>query len=218
MGSGGVSMQWPEASTQNDLLQEADEIRGSSESLRSQFRHQLETAKALRDGLLNASALIESRASTRLAETVKLLTYVSLFYLPLAFCAALWAIPNITDKSTRNPFIVTAVVVGFVTYAIVFNLDNIARSCSRVYLGRRTRLVNQMQNNATSPYWRERGASLEVFQPNEDYRTSSKWWVVAYQVQTWARQVKWWIKTRGRGEQDNQSNAGAQGEKVEATP
>ena len=36
--------------------------------------------------LFSASAVIESRASTRLGENVKLLTYVSIFYLPLAFC------------------------------------------------------------------------------------------------------------------------------------
>ena len=35
--------------------------------------------------LFNASAVIESRASTRLGENVKLLTFVSIFFLPLAF-------------------------------------------------------------------------------------------------------------------------------------
>lgn len=37
--------------------------------------------------LFNASALIESRSSTRLGQNVKLLTYVSIVYPPLAFCA-----------------------------------------------------------------------------------------------------------------------------------
>lgn len=35
--------------------------------------------------LFNASAVIESRASTRLGENVKLLTFVSIFFLPLTF-------------------------------------------------------------------------------------------------------------------------------------
>jgi hypothetical protein len=35
--------------------------------------------------LFNASGVVESRASTRLGEIVKLLTYVSIFYLPLSF-------------------------------------------------------------------------------------------------------------------------------------
>lgn len=67
------------------------------------FRQKLIATKALRDAvstssknrvilaylryqLFNASAVIESRASTRLGENVKLLTYVSIFFLPLAFC------------------------------------------------------------------------------------------------------------------------------------
>lgn len=37
--------------------------------------------------LFSASIVVESRLSTRLAQNVKLLTYVSIFYLPLAFCA-----------------------------------------------------------------------------------------------------------------------------------
>ena len=35
--------------------------------------------------LFTASGVVESRASTRLGEIVKLLTYVSIFYLPLTF-------------------------------------------------------------------------------------------------------------------------------------
>jgi hypothetical protein len=69
------------------------------------FRDLREEAKALRDGvslqvanfktihitdgseqLFSASSVMESRASTRLGENVKLLTYVSIFFLPLSFC------------------------------------------------------------------------------------------------------------------------------------
>ncbi|KAF7948502.1 uncharacterized protein EAE97_003913 [Botrytis byssoidea] len=73
----------------NDLANRIDVEVESLINWQSQFKHQQETAQAYRDGLFNASALMESRASTRLGENVKLLTYVSIFYLPLAFCAAL---------------------------------------------------------------------------------------------------------------------------------
>ena len=52
---------------------------------RETFRQKLVSIKALRDALFNASAVIESRASTRLGENVKLLTFVSIFFLPLSF-------------------------------------------------------------------------------------------------------------------------------------
>lgn len=36
--------------------------------------------------LFSASAVMESRASTQLGENIKLLTFVSIFFLPLTFC------------------------------------------------------------------------------------------------------------------------------------
>ena len=68
---------------------------------RESFKQKLASTKALRDAvrypaimlctranifqLFNASAVIESRASTKLGENIKLLTFVSIFFLPLAF-------------------------------------------------------------------------------------------------------------------------------------
>ncbi|THX19491.1 hypothetical protein D6D12_10690 [Aureobasidium pullulans] len=54
-----------------------------------------ERVKALRDGLFNASAVLESRAANRLSENVKLLTYPSewllLWYLFEAIFAPIWS-------------------------------------------------------------------------------------------------------------------------------
>jgi hypothetical protein len=91
-------------------VRECNAIQVHLEELKEQFSEQRTKAIALRDGvsplsptpfhslpfmisepsntfqLFSASAVMESRASTRLGENVKLLTYVSTFYLPLAFC------------------------------------------------------------------------------------------------------------------------------------
>jgi hypothetical protein len=75
------------------------------QAIQVRFRDLREEAKALRDGvsfqvancktvhttdavkqLFSASSVMESRASTRPGENVKLLTYVSIFFLPLSFC------------------------------------------------------------------------------------------------------------------------------------
>lgn len=73
-------------------------------AIEARFQSQKARAEALRDGvsfitnteirlsltifkLFNASVVVERRLSTRLAQNVKLLTYVSIFYLLLAFCA-----------------------------------------------------------------------------------------------------------------------------------
>ncbi|KAH8693491.1 hypothetical protein GQ44DRAFT_695114 [Phaeosphaeriaceae sp. PMI808] len=171
------------------LDQATEGIRENLESLRSRFTTQLETVKALRDGLFNASALIESRASTKLGENVKLLTYVSIFYLPLAFCAALWAIPNINQGSTRNPLIITAIIVGFVTYVIVFNLGNLAELSGRLYYNWKANLVKAMQEDS-SEHWNELGQRFEEFRPNNDRKRPSEWRMVLYQMRMLTRKRK----------------------------
>ncbi|KAF2184726.1 hypothetical protein K469DRAFT_578976 [Zopfia rhizophila CBS 207.26] len=171
------------------LDQSAEGIRENLEILRSRFKNQLETVKALRDGLFNASALIESRAATKLGENVKLLTYVSIFYLPLAFCAALWAIPNINQGSTRDPLIVTAIIVGFATYVIVFNLENIAGLSGRIYHNWRANLVKVMQEDS-SQEWKTLGQRFEEFRPNNDRKRPSEWRIVLYQMRMLMRKHK----------------------------
>ena len=96
------------------------------------FRQKLTATKALRDAvstsshnwvplaypryqLFNASAVIESRASTRLGENVKLLTYVSIFFLPLAFCT----VSKICSKSIAS-------VAGY-KFSFSFPPDSYAR-------------------------------------------------------------------------------------------
>ncbi|KAH0499696.1 hypothetical protein TgHK011_006871 [Trichoderma gracile] len=79
------------------------------------------------------SSIREARTGTRLGQNVMLLTYVSIFYLPLGFCAALWAIPNITDSSTRLPFAFTALFISLLTLLVTFNMEIIAASLQKGY-------------------------------------------------------------------------------------
>ncbi|PCH05679.1 Hypothetical protein PENO1_021120 [Penicillium occitanis (nom. inval.)] len=124
------------------------------------------------------ASINESRVSTRLGHNVMLFTYVSIFYLPLAFCAAIWAIPNIADSDTRNPFIITSVIVGFITLLISFNLENITTLGWRLYEGWRTTVVKDMQF-VDDDLWRERGNRLESIN-NPSSSLPSEWWLVGY--------------------------------------
>ncbi|KAF7949160.1 hypothetical protein EAE96_008328 [Botrytis aclada] len=182
-----------------NLVKEIDVQVESLINCQSQFKHQQETAQAFRDGLFNASALMESRASTRLGENVKLLTYVSIFYLPLAFCAALWAIPNITSSGTRSPFILTTILVGFVTYMIVFNLGNIVDQSKRIYEPFKSKVIKQARraqqtgSPSTSSLpktptefeskWEKRTKRFEsTFGPKKGDGEPSEWWIPIYSV------------------------------------
>ncbi|KAJ6779951.1 hypothetical protein PWT90_06597 [Aphanocladium album] len=166
---------------------ETENVRQGLEYLRAEFKAKQIKVQGLRDGLFNASALMESRSSTRLGMNVQLLTYVSIFYLPLAFCAALWAIPNITDGGTRSPFIATAILVGAATYAIVFNLENIAGFFGELYQGRKERLLHGMKNDSKE-FWHDVGDRFEEFPPSEE-RKPSEWWLLRYAVSSLFRRV-----------------------------
>ncbi|CZR59443.1 uncharacterized protein PAC_09335 [Phialocephala subalpina] len=93
--------------------------------LRFRFREKLDTVHLLRDGLFRATTLQESKKTTRLTENVSLLTYVSIFFMPLAFCTSLWSITDILPKSRLA---IVAPIFAVTTYIIVITLskrDNI---------------------------------------------------------------------------------------------
>ncbi|KAM0460764.1 hypothetical protein ACHAO4_001556 [Trichoderma viride] len=133
-------------------------------------------------------ALIESRSSTRLGQNVKLLTYVSIVYPPLAFCAALWAVPDISNNDTRTPFIITTILVGCATYIVVFNLENIVDIMRKSYTGYRSRLLENMSEDHDS-YWQSLRERFEEFPPNNEQRKPSEWWIIRYQIQKWFRRA-----------------------------
>jgi hypothetical protein len=95
---------------------------------------------------------------------------------------ALWAIPDITDSATRNPFVITAVFVGLLTYLIVFNLENIASRVGGTFRKRRETLLEEMRDDPNT-IWKSRRAAFEMFPPPADRKTPSEWWLVWYQIQ-----------------------------------
>jgi hypothetical protein len=59
--------------------------------------------------------------STKLGENIKLLTFVSIFFLPLSFCTSLWSVSD--DVFPLSAFVVTMPVMAIVTYVVSLNLD-----------------------------------------------------------------------------------------------
>lgn len=109
------------------------------EALRVRFTQKREEAVALRDGLFNASAVMESRMSTKLGENIKLLTFVSIFFLPLSFCTvsflvfsqrmgididekqSLWSVND--EIFSLTALAATMPVLSVLTYVITLRLD-----------------------------------------------------------------------------------------------
>ncbi|GIJ91731.1 hypothetical protein Asppvi_010703 [Aspergillus pseudoviridinutans] len=162
------------------MIYEVDSFCGVLKEIKVQMDELAAAVRARRDGLFNASALGESMNSTRLGQNVKLLTYVSIFYLPLAFCAALWAIPNIDQKGTKTAFSITAVVTGLVNYLLVANLENVVYSLQSIYNSWRRKLVQQMKDDPAI-HWKVHGQRLEESLPDRRMGPSewTLWW---YQI------------------------------------
>ncbi|KAL6720536.1 hypothetical protein ACLMJK_002460 [Lecanora helva] len=143
---------------------------------RESFRQKLTSTKALRDALFNASAVIESRASTRLGENVKLLTFVSIFFLPLAFTTSLW---SVNDKFSIHTLIYVIIIVALFTYLAMFNINSLAEGFSQVYDIKKKHIVCAMKNDHTDA-WKLRGQRFEVFRPKHENPEPSEWYVPLY--------------------------------------
>ncbi|KAF7952688.1 hypothetical protein EAE96_005919 [Botrytis aclada] len=126
--------------------------------LQSRFSDQREFTKDLRDGLFNASAVMESRASTRLGENVRLLTFVSIFFLPLSFTMSIWSI-NDSALANINIMVGVAVVLGIITYFVVFNVDNIVFLSNQLIKKLKAGIIAHMKNN-DNDVWKQRGDGL----------------------------------------------------------
>ncbi|KAH8805866.1 hypothetical protein F5884DRAFT_640416, partial [Xylogone sp. PMI_703] len=140
--------------------------------MRYRLRTLRQDAIALRDGLFSASGVIESRAATRLGENIRLLTFVSIFFLPLSFCMSIWSISN-TLFSLRA-LVIVSVIVGLVTYIIVFNLNSFVGLYSRIYDRRKQIIIEQMKND-DNQVWREYAKKFAAVQPKLEYHKASEW-------------------------------------------
>ncbi|KAG8528932.1 uncharacterized protein KY384_006621 [Bacidia gigantensis] len=143
---------------------------------RDTFRQKLAATKALRDALFNASAVIESRASTRLGEHVKLLTFVSIFFLPLAFTTSLW---SVNDKFSSSVLTYVIILVALTTYSVMFNIDSLAQGFGRVYDIKKKKVVRAMKRDRNET-WKLRGKRFEVFRPKSENPEPSEWYIPLY--------------------------------------
>jgi hypothetical protein len=152
---------------------------------------------------------MESRTSTRLGENVRLLTFVSVFFLPLGLCVVsppiqsiisfppfplsltigLLTVPHkaiwsINESYSRTAHAITTVLVAAATYFITLNLNNLARGLRKVWAPRRRRLIEQM-TMVFSPRWDALGARFIAFQSSRDHssgrmRKPSEWMIVVF--------------------------------------
>ena len=157
--------------------------------IRNSLEKHLERTKLLRDGLFNASAVIESRAASDLGFNVKLLTYVSVFYLPLSFCTSLW---STTDTFNFKTLAIVMSLVAFSTYAIVFNLEHLAQSGSGVYRSYKHRILGRMSIDLNSKMWTDRADRFKQFEPDRRSTKPTDWYILWAMILLAVKDLRQW--------------------------
>ena len=107
---------------------------------------------------------------------MKLLTYVSIFYLPLSFCAALWSMNEGYDIAA---FAVTSALVATGTYVVVGNLDNLIFNVKTIYSAVKRPIVDRMGRDLDQP-WVIRSEHFNSFQPRRMKIKPSEWYIVLF--------------------------------------
>ena len=181
---------WREATVFLHHLRSAEVEVSKLIGIRNSLEKHLERTKLLRDGLFNASAVIESRAASDLGFNVKLLTYVSIFYLPLSFCTSLW---STTDTFNFKALAIVMSLVGFSTYAIVFNLEHLAQSGSGVYRSYKHRVLRRMSTDLHGKTWADRANRFKQFEPDRRSTKPSDWYIIWAMILLAVRDVRRWV-------------------------
>ncbi|KAH8599579.1 hypothetical protein B0O99DRAFT_365076 [Bisporella sp. PMI_857] len=149
------------------------------EEVATKLREKRQEATDLRDGLFSASAVMESRAATRLGENVKLLTFVSIFFLPLSFCMSLWSINTLFSL---NALAIVTPIVAISTYFVVFNIDSIAHLFRFIYGSVLYNTISSMKRDESNT-WKERGRAFERYSSlQRQHNKPSDWRLVQYVI------------------------------------
>lgn len=113
---------------------------------------------------------------------MRLLTYVSIFYLPLSFCATAWSI-NYTYHTVV--FVVVTILFSGTTYLVVMNLNNFARLGRGLYRQSRNKVIRSMVNDDE---WASVGERFSRFRPERENDSPSEWQIFIFAVsQLWKR-------------------------------
>jgi hypothetical protein len=143
---------------------------------------------------------VESRASTRLGEIVKLLTYVSIFYLPLTFSTvsrnyprivklcflhkkSLWSTTEQIHNLDTAILFGVMIALGAVTYTVVFNLNNLTRAVYRQYEAAKKPWIRRMKEERRG-VWNTRAERYSGFTIKR-FDTSPSEWLVIWYIITW---------------------------------
>ncbi|ODH45754.1 hypothetical protein GX48_08169 [Paracoccidioides brasiliensis] len=95
----------------------------------ARIRRGIQDVRDLREGLQSTAAVFDSRTAVRQGENIRLLTYITLLFLPLSFGTGIFSMQFIeSNSSTVNAFAITLPIITIVSALVIFNLNALTAS------------------------------------------------------------------------------------------
>ncbi|KEY74593.1 hypothetical protein S7711_05024 [Stachybotrys chartarum IBT 7711] len=126
------------------------------EALKTRIQRARQEMDSLNSGLFSASSVSEARFSFEQNNNVRLLTLVTIVYLPISFAATIYGMDVLPDTASLASFFAVTAVLCAVTFGVTFNLQLIVDFIHR-------RVFAKLQRSMAedpSPQWQGRAAAL----------------------------------------------------------
>ncbi|KAK4938404.1 hypothetical protein LTR10_021121 [Elasticomyces elasticus] len=101
------------------------------EEVLTMFQQQQKEIRGLREWLFSGTSVLESREAVNMAKiaveqgyNIRLLTLVTLFYLPLTFVTSIYGMTNMPTDHSYFPFAVTCIGICIPTYLLILVVNN----------------------------------------------------------------------------------------------
>ena len=178
------------------------------EKLRLKLHHVREKSvevQNLRAGLFGASALFDSRTTVKQGDNIRLLTYITLLFLPLSFCTSIFGMQVVLPQLPLKVFIITVPTIFVFTTLLIFNLQNIIDAFDLISSKMTTSLRRSMRQKP-GDRWARAAKSLHYdlvtkkAPTRRSARQSTKWFYLGYGVEALvvhlpADQVNWLFRS-----------------------
>ena len=89
---------------------------------------------------------------------------------------SLW---SINDRFASSTLIYVVIIVAMSTYIVVFNMNSLIHSFSRLYEAKKKRVIRAMHLDLDET-WQKRGQKFEAFRPKHENPQPSEWYVLLY--------------------------------------
>ncbi|KAK2774012.1 hypothetical protein FQN53_003876 [Emmonsiellopsis sp. PD_33] len=125
------------------------------------IRRSIQDVKDLREGLQSTAAVFDSRIAVRQGENIRLLTYITLLFLPLSFGTGIFSMQIIEpNPTTINAFAIAFPIITIVSALLIFNLNNLTTAFDTVVRNTTSTLLKKMKLHSRSD-WKSRAQALQ---------------------------------------------------------